>query len=432
MLASPTQQRLPRKRMLVIAPHSSYRTTAFLDAADPLDADVLFASEGKHSVVSAYADGLHIDLEDTEGAIQTILREAARRPFAGVAGTDDATTELAARVARELGLPHNPPAAVRIARRKDLARKRLTEKGVPVPQHHLIDLRQSLTRQAEAVRFPCVLKPLALSASRGVIRVNGIEQFLRACSRIGQLLKTEEAEERDRILAEDFISGSEVAVEGMLRGGELDVLAIFDKPDPLEGPYFEETYYVTPSQLDEATQAEIRQRVNDACDAYGLREGPIHAECRINDDGVWILEVAARTIGGLCGRLFRFGTGYSLEELVLAHAMAIPLLRPAANPGGAGVLMIPTPAAGILRRVEGVLAAQSVRFVEEVSIVVREGYQLVPWPEGSGYLGFVFAHAPTPQQAEAALRQAHAKLNFIVAPLWKLDESSVDAVSATC
>lgn len=407
-----------RRRVLVIAPHNSYRTAPFLDAAKKLDVDVLIASEGKHSVVSAYAEGLHIDLHDMDTAVRAILQEAKRRPFTGIVGTDDATTELAALAARELDLPHNPPKAVRFARRKDLARACLADKGVPVPRYRRIDLRQSLASQVEQVRFPCILKPLSLSASRGVIRADNAEEFLQACTRISRLLANEGAAERDYILAEEFIAGTEVAVEGILTGGELDILAIFDKPDPLDGPYFEETYYVTPSRLDVAAQTSIHRRISEACHAYGLREGPIHAECRLNNDGVWILEVAARTIGGLCGRLLRFGTGRTLEELVLAHAMACPLPRDAGEEG-TGVLMIPVPEAGILRRVEGVMAAQRVRYVDEVVIQVREGYELVPWPEGSAYLGFIFARAPTPEQAEAALREAHAYLNIVVAPLWK-------------
>lgn len=424
MSGYPAPQHLPHQRVLVIAPHSSYRTSAFLDAAHRLGVEALFASEGKYSVVGAYADGLHIELRDTEGSLRTILRAAMQRPFAGVVGTDDSTTELAACVAQELGLPHNPLAAARIARRKDLARTCLADHGVPVPHHRLIDVRQPLAAQAEGLRFPCVVKPLTLAASRGVIRADDVDQFMQACARIGRLLETEQVEPRDHVLAEDFIPGIEVAVEGMLTAGELDVLAVFDKPDPLDGPYFEETYYITPSRLEPTIQSEIRQQLNRACDAYGLRDGPIHAECRINDDGVWVLEVAARTIGGLCGRLLTFGTGRSLEELVLAHAMARPLARTRHRQDAAGVLMIPTPAAGILRRVEGLLAARNVPFVEEVAILVREGYRLVPWPEGSSYLGFVFARAPSPQQAEAALRQAHAELNFVVAPFWNLDQTS--------
>ena len=216
--------------------------------------------------------------------------------------------------------------------------------------------------------------------------------------------------------------GREVAVEAMLDDGTLTILAMFDKPDPLDGPYFEETYYITPSRLAPALQRRIRQRVVAACRAYGLREGPIHAELRVRDGDARVIEVAARTIGGQCARLLRFGTGLSLEALVIAHAVGRPLAwQPSRNAGG--VLMIPTPRAGILRRVEGVLAASRVPYVEEVEISIREGYELVPLPEGSSYLGFIFARAPNPALAERALRDAHACLNIVTAPMWKLSRS---------
>lgn len=408
-----------RDHLLLIAPHNSYRTLPFIDAAHRLDIDVLVASEGRHSVVSAYADGLHIDVRDIDTALATILQAAKKRPFGAVLGTDDATSELAALVAAHLALPHNPPEATRYARRKDLGRQRLARQGINVPHHRCIDLHAPLSPQADQVRFPCVLKPLSLSASRGVMRADNVHEFLQACARIEQLLHKENVPEQDRLLAEDFVPGAEVAVEGLLDDGELHVLAIFDKPEPLDGPYFEETYYVTPSRLAQSTQTRLRREIARACRAYGLREGPIHAECRINSEGVWILEVAARTIGGLCGRLFRYGVGYGLEELVLAQALGQPL-SVNTEQNGAGVLMIPVPQAGILRRVEGVMAAQRVPYIDEVVIQLREGYELVPWPEGSSYLGFIFARAPTPALAEAALRQAHRCLNIVVAPLWKL------------
>jgi biotin carboxylase len=290
-----------------------------------------------------------------------------------------------------------------------------------VPRHWRLDLTRPLAAQTGDIRFPCVLKPVALAASQGVIRADNIAELTQAVARIQVLLAhagLREAEERDTILVEEFIPGFEVAVEGLLTHGQLDILTIFDKPDPLDGPYFEETYYITPSRLDAPTQQVLRETISSACAAYGLREGPIHAECRINEQSVWILEVAARTIGGLCGRLLRFGTGSSLEELVLLHALGE---RPELNSeaGGAGVLMIPIPQAGILRRVEGVLAAGKVPYIEEVVIHVREGYELVPLPEGSSYLGFIFARAPSAAQAEAALRTAHACLRVVVMPLWK-------------
>ncbi len=419
-VAAPGQYAAPR-RILLIAPHDSYRTAPFLAAAKSLGIEVLIASEARHSLVSVYADGLHIDFGDPPSSLQTILREGRERPFAAVLGSDDASTELAALAANELGLPHNPAAAVRLARGKDLARMQLAQAGVPVPRHWRLDLTRPLAAQTADIHFPCVLKPVALAASRGVIRADDINQLAQAAARIQVLLAQaglRKAEERETILVEEFIPGFEVAVEGLLTRGRLEILTIFDKPDPLNGPYFEETYYITPSRLGASVQRALLETISAACAAYGLREGPIHAECRINERGVWILEVAARTIGGLCGRLLRFGTGTSLEELVLLHALNE---RPAMNSeaGGAGVLMIPIPQAGILRRVEGVLAAEKVPYVEEVVIYVREGYELVPLPEGSSYLGFIFARAPSATQAETALRAAHACLRVVVMPLWK-------------
>lgn len=408
-----------KPRVLLVAPRDSYRTAPYIAAARKLGVDLLIASEGKYALSGQDAPGVQVDLRDLPASLQAILAAAQERPFSGVIGTDDASSELAVQAGMRLQLPHNPLSSIRLARRKDLARDRLARAGVPVPRHWKIDLTAALAPQLTDVTFPCVAKPVALSASRGVIRADNRVQLEQAIGRIAAMLaEVTEREERETLLVEEFIPGNEVAVEGLLSDGRLDILAIFDKPDPLDGPYFEETYYSTPSRLAPDLQAQIAARVTEACAAYGLCEGPIHAECRVNSAGVWILEVAARTIGGLCGRLLRFGTGHGLEELVLMHSLG---RRPDTRreTGGAGVLMIPIPQAGILRRVEGLLAAQCVEHIEEVVIDVREGYELVPLPEGSSYLGFIFARAPSPAEAEAALRAAHACLRVVVAPLWK-------------
>lgn len=409
--------------VLIVAPHGSYRTQAFIAAAGRIGVNTLIASEGKHSVVSAYARGIHIDFRDPARALSDLIEAAQRYRIVGVIGTDDASSELAARVAQHLGLPHNDPAAVRLARRKDLARAQLARAGVAKPAHQLLDLQAPLRAQ-RALDYPVVLKPLGLSASRGVIRADDDAQFVAAAERIRLILDSLpelQPQTRRYVLVEQFVPGAEIAVEAILSSGRLQILAVFDKPDPLDGPFFEETYYITPGTLSDAQLAEVRDVIMATCAAYGLCEGPVHAELRINARGVFVLEVAARTIGGMCGRLLRFGTGYSLEELVLAHAMGKPL--PVVGDGGAaGVLMIPIPAAGMLKRIEGLLDAQRVPGIEDIDIQVREGYELVPLPEGGSYLGFMFARAPTPQQAEQALREAHARLNIVITPIWKLKQ----------
>ena len=409
-------------RVLVIAPHGSYRTAPFINAAKKLNVDVLIASQGKHSIVSDYVQGLHVDFQNESQAIDIILSEAEKRSFSGIIGTDDTTIELAACIAKKLNLPNNDPLAVKTAQRKDLARISLKKSNVKSPVFDLLTTTKVFSEQKIKVSFPAVIKPVALSASRGVIRVNNELELEQAIARVKAMLAEEKQLDKDIqviLLLEEFIPGKEVAIEAMLYHGELDVLAIFDKPDPLDGPFFEETYYITPTSFSEETQKELKQTVLQACQAYGLNEGPIHAECRINDNGIWILEVAARTIGGMCGRLLSLGTGHSLEELVLLHAMGRRVEMKTLD-SAAGVLMIPIPSAGILKRVEGLLEAQRIPFISELSIEVRDGYELVPLPEGNSYLGFIFSEAPTAKEAEQALRDAHDCLNIVIAPLWKI------------
>jgi biotin carboxylase len=409
-------------RLLLIAPPNSYRTVAYLESAREQGVDVLVASEGKFSLVGEIAAGLHVDLSAPD-ALDILLAASGARPFNGVVATDDSTVELGSRIAQALDLPHNEPQAARISRYKDLSRQALADAGVPVPDFHVISLTADVAEQCADICFPCVVKPLSLSASRGVIRADNREQLLSACARVQDIITREgisDAWIRSHVLVEDYVSGPEVALEGLLHQGELEVLAIFDKPDPLEGPFFEETYYVTPSRHDTTRQQQIIQTVKAACAGMGLREGAVHAEVRLAETGCVIIEVASRTIGGECARLLAYGTGHSLEDLVIAHAVGRPLAIESAT-GAAGVLMIPISEGGILRRIEGITAARAVPGIEDILISIRDGYELVPLPEGASYLGFMFATATTPERVEEALRNAHSKLKIVVAPLMKIE-----------
>jgi len=412
-----------RSRLLLIAPPNSYRTVSYLESARRQGIDILVASEGEHSLVSAIAAGLHVDLDAPE-ALELLLAANRERTFSGVVATDDTTVELGSRIAAVLDLPHNPPQAALYSHRKDLSRKVLRAAGVRVPEFRVLDLAATIVPQLQGLELPCVLKPLSLSASRGVIRADTPQQVQAACRRIQSIISGEGIADEyvaSHVLAESFIAGPEVALEGLLHEGKLDVLAIFDKPDPLEGPFFEETYYITPSRHAPATRQQIIQCVREACTALGLCEGPVHAEVRLGKSGCVIIEVAARTIGGECARLLNFGTGHSLEDLVIAHATGEQLAIERSS-SAAGVLMIPITQAGSLRRIEGITRARAVPFIEDILINIRDGYELVPLPEGSSYLGFMFACAPAAEQVEAALRAAHAELEIVVAPLLKVED----------
>lgn len=405
---------------MLLLPTTTYKTPDFLAAAREFRADVTVASEEPSTLENMNPGGLlTLDFRDPEECARRAARFARTYPVDAVVGVDEDTAVAAAAIARALGLPHNPVHAAVAARHKATMRHLLAEAAVPSPGHRVFDRDADSRQAAKLVRFPCVLKPTFLAASRGVIRANGPHELIAAWERIRRLLEDPEVAAKGggaarEILVEDFIPGSEVALEGLLLKGELRVLALFDKPDPLEGPYFEETIYVTPSRLGGQTQERIAQVASHGALALGLRDGPIHAELRVNESGPWLIEMAARSIGGLCSRTLRFGTGMSLEELILRHALRMEMPVPERERRAAGVMMIPIPRAGVLEEVRGLAEARAVPDIEDVTISAHIGQTLVPLPEGSRYPGFIFSRAATPGRAEAALREAHALLELVV------------------
>ena len=406
-------------RLLLLLPTRTYRTEDFVDAARTLGVDLVCASEKPSTLEALAPDGLlTLDFADPESAAAIVATWSVERPLAGVVGVDDVTAAAAATIAERLGLRASAPAAVATARDKFQMRQCLAAAGVPVPRFRRIALGENPVLAARGVEFPCVLKPLSLSASRGVIRANTTEQFVVAFERIAALLARDDVtvsgDAARYVLAEEYVPGLEVALEGLLIQGRLHPLALFDKPDPLEGPFFEETIYVTPSRLPEAVQRAIRDTTAAACAGLGLTEGPVHAELRVNDDGPWVLEVAARSIGGLCSRTLRFGTGMTLEEIILRHALGWSIATLERERPAAGVMMIPTPRAGVLKEVQGLDAAKATRHIEDVVISAHVGQELIPLPEGWQYLGFIFARDSTPADVEDALRVAHSRLRFVV------------------
>jgi biotin carboxylase len=405
-------------RVLLLLPTTTYRAPDFLEAARRLDVDVTVASEEPNALEGLQPAGLlTLDFRDPEACARRVAEFARAHPIDAVVGADDDTVVAAAAICDALGLPASPPEAAAAARNKGLLRRLLDRAGVPNPRSTLFRLQDDPAEAARSVAYPCVLKPTFLAASCGVIRADDPDSFRAAWRRIEAILGRPEVsakggEAASEILVEDYVPGAEVAVEGLLRGGELEVLAVFDKPDPLEGPFFEETIYLTPSRLPEATVTAVRSTTAQACRALGLAHGPIHAELRINPVGLSVIEVAARSIGGLCSRTLSFGAGISLEELILRHALRREEERPPRDPRAAGVMMIPIRRAGRLEKVSGLDQARAVPDVEDVVVSAHAGQLLVPLPEGSRYLGFIFSRAATVDRAEAALREAHAALMF--------------------
>lgn len=410
-------------RLLIFTAKLGYQTRSFDEAARKLGVDLVFVTDRCHQLEDPWGDrAIPVHFESPDAAASAVLQSVRRQNIDGILALGDRPAVAAAYVARGLGILYNHPASVEACRSKLRMREVFREAGLHVPWFKSVSLHPAPEPSLLGISYPCVAKPLSLSASQGVVRANSREEFIAAASRIQRLLESPEIRATrepnlDQILVEEYIPGREVAVEGLLTDGKLRILAIFDKPDPLEGPYFEESIYVTPSRLADAQQREIERSAADAVRALGLSHGPIHAEFRVNEDGVWPLEVAPRPIGGLCARALKFAPdaasqSIGLEELLLRHAIGLPGGDWPREQSASGVMMIPVPKSGVLEKIEGEEAARSVPNITGLEITARLHDYIAAWPEGSSYLGFLFASAQTPAEVEDAIRAAHAKLHF--------------------
>jgi biotin carboxylase len=411
------------KRLLILASKLGYQTQSFAEAARSLGVAVVFATDRCHQLDDPWSDGaiaLHFDRP--EEAAQLIEEKALTQHIDALIALGDRPTTTAAYAASALNIMYNSPEAVENCRSKLRQREILSDSGLPVPGFFSFRLNESMESVLRKTQFPCVLKPLRLAASQGVIRTNNSREFTAAVERIRSMLLSADIQatrepDLDQLLVEHYIPGAEVAVEGLLTNGRLRILSIFDKPNPLVGPYFEETIYVTPTRLPDEMQARIVDCAAATCRALGLHHGPVHAEFRVNDLGPWVLEAAPRPIGGLCSRALRFGPQrILLEELLVRHALEIGGSDLEREADASGVIMIPVPKAGVFEGVEGEDEARATPGIEDVRITARLHDFIAAWPEGSSYLGFIFARGDSPQAVESSLRLAHSRLRFEIAP----------------
>ena len=407
--------------LLLLLPSMSYRGEAFLDAANKVGVFLTIGGDAPPDCLKQSPKSfIPLDLYNATTAVSAVVEFAKTSPIDVVLGVNDGTAVLASTISEALGLPTNSIASVRAASNKQTMRSLLQKAKLPCPNFVVVGIDEKSKNIIPKVTFPCVLKPLTMSGSCGVIRADDQESFQNAFTRIVHLLKTFERTEQEaasrQILIEDFIPGTEVALEGLLTKDTFHPLALFDKPDPLDGPYFEETIYVTPSRLPPNTQTRITESLAKAARAIGLREGPVHGELRINDQDIWVIEVAARSIGGKCSRMLEFGTGKSLEELILLHALGQDLPSLDLTKGAGGVMMIPIPQEGVLERIDGQKEAEQVPGVEELVMTAEPGDHLIPLPEGKRYLGFILARGEKPEEVEETLRESHRQLTVIMKP----------------
>lgn len=410
-------------RILLLVSRTSYRAHAFVAAARRLDVEITVGSNHSSTLADLAPEAtITLGAGDVARAVTTIQRFAQDHPLAAVVAAEDDFAPVAAEASKALGLRYHGTEAVRRARNKALMRRLLAEAGERSPWFHVAPVDEEPTEFAAEAHYPCVLKPLALSASRGVIRADTPEEFSLAWTRILGILARQDASRRSgparsEILIEEYLPGREVAVEGIVVDGALNALAIMDKPDPLEGPFFEETILVTPSRLPKAVQSQVIGTVQRAVTILGLNDGPIHAELRVEGAEAWLLEIAPRSIGGRCSTILRFEPEATLEDLILRHALGMPIENYTRADGATGVMMLPIPRPGVLREVSGTEAALAVPGVEDLEITIPVGQTVETLPEGNRYLGFLFASGETPEGVEASIREAHACLEVTIEPI---------------
>ncbi len=413
--------------VLLVAKTTGYQTRSFGDAAAKLGIRLIFATDRCDHLEDPWRDhAIPVRFHDEPYSVRTIFNELKQTPPVGVLAVGDRPMHLAASVTQVFGLQGNTLEAVGISRNKLATRQALKAAGLPVPWFRAVPVDSDIVALLQEVSYPCVLKPLALSGSRGVIRADTTSDFVEAFVRVRRVLQEPDVQaERDSahnlILIEGFIQGHEYAIEALLDHGHMRTLAIFEKPNPLDGPFFEETIYVTPPALAPNEEDRLREAVVGAVQAIGLWHGPVHAECRINAKGVFILEVAARPIGGLCARALRFVSEgnktselHTLEELLLHHAIGHDTSRIVREPNASGVMMLPIQKRGVLRKISGMAEALDLSHVEHLQITAKLDQQLIPLPEGNSYLGFIFSRAETSRMVVKALRSAQEKLNFTI------------------
>ena len=402
------------QHILLLLPSETYRAADFMHAAAQLGTRVTVGLDHRSPLANSDERVIEIPLKHPELAADAIAEYASEFPLHAIVAVDDQGVITAALASDRLNLPYNSPQSVTATLNKADMRRRLAAHGVPQPTYAVLQAADDPQIEADRLGYPVVVKPVSLSASQGVIRVDDPNELQPTLARVQEILRERGRPEHEAILLEQFVPGTEVAVEGLMRKGRLEVLAIFDKPDPLEGPFFEETLYVTPSRHTDAVQSTIASVTAQGAEALGLTEGVIHAELRTIGRQTSILEIAGRSIGGLCARALRFGLGVSLEQLILRHALNLPIHDLQRTDAASGVMMLPIPQAGRLVDVTGVNRAHAIEGITGVEITVSLGQLLTPLPEGNRYLGFLFARGHQPSQVEAALRAAHTELQFSI------------------
>lgn len=403
------------KNILLLVPTETYRAEAFITGAAALGVSLTIASERRQAMAASMGRRtLVVSMQNPEVGLKQIEQAADNMQFDAIISVDDGGLATAALASKKLGLKYISTNSAQMSNNKIAMRKRLEQTEISKPWFLVHKPTNKISITTGAIpSFPIIVKPASLSGSIGVMRIDAPEDVESALALCESIQMDHGCGGDTQTLIEQYISGVECAVEAMVFNDQLKILAIFDKPRPLEGPYFAETIYVAPSERDREIQNKLQSTLEEARKALEIKTGPIHAEFRITSDReVYLIELAARSIGGMCSNAIPLSGGRSLEELIIAEALGMEIPEFAIENQASGVFMMPVPAKGVLRSISGVEEAKSTRWITNVTLSMMINSEVSPIPYDARYVGFIFAKAPTSRAVVEALEEAFKKIEI--------------------
>ena len=391
------------KKLLLVIPENSYKSNDFVTSAEKLDLDFLVITDSQQ-VFGQFSDTviIHGFDEELENDVKEKLQDVTH-----ILPVDHSALKFSAYLVDLLKAKGNNTKSINTAMNKFESRNIFNSISE-------IKIQNAIVNKIEDIEIfinengTSVLKPIYGTASKSVIKV---ESFQENKAEVEKLMQ--DCSDQDLII-EEFVDGSEYALEGNLINSELNKIVIFDKPINYKEPYFEESIYIAPTEIPDKTQKEIVNLIGKACKKLGLENGPVHVEFKIHNKEIFIIEINPRMIGGLCSRCLSFGLfKTSLEEIAL-HAFlnnelkSIDLLS-----NFVGVLMIPTPISGKFISINK-NELESIPNVSGVEITVSENSNLLEPPFGDKYLGFVFSQGDSKEKVMESLTLALDLANPII------------------
>ncbi len=391
------------KKLLLVIPENSYKSNDFVVAAEKLGIDFLIITDSEQ-VSSKFSDTVIINKFDAELNKNNLKK---LKDVTHVLPVDHSALKFSGYLVDLLEVKGNKLESINLSMNKYESRKIFNS---------LLDIKvnNEIIKNIDDVNTfinkngTSVLKPIYGTASKSVLKINNVEKNKEQIEKLMQ-----DCFDQDLVI-EEYIDGKEYALEGTIINSELKKIVIFDKPVEYKHPYFEESIYITPSELSSEAEKRVVSIVDKACKKIGLEDGPVHVEFKINENQIFIIEINPRMIGGLCSRCLSFGLfKVSLEEIILHAFMNNELKNIELLNNYVGVLMIPTPKSGKFISINKE-ELENIPNISNVEITVPEGSDLLEPPYGDKYLGFAFSQGIDKKTVNESLLTAMNLANPII------------------